>query len=265
MIGCLLNCKKIQMNWLILFFPLYIFNLAFSVQANWMPQFKEVFTKIAEKSNKTPQVSVISLSDLPIVERPASGIKKEYLALLLTGDGGYGETDRGISNGLAENGIQTVVLNSLHYFWKKRTPQETAKDVERILQYYLATSNNDKIILIGYSFGADVLPFVFNLLPKTLQDKVDLIAYIGLGKTASFQFHLTNWIGLSSCDDDLPIRPELEKLGGKRMLCFYGKKDKNDLCPELDETLTKQIMHSGGHRVRKDFLPIVKAILAELQ
>ena len=61
------------------------------------------------------------LEGLPVVEVP-SGRPGRRLALLLTGDGGWVEIDKGISGALADAGVAVVGLDSPRYLWKRRTP-----------------------------------------------------------------------------------------------------------------------------------------------
>jgi len=71
--------------------------------------------------------------------------------------------------------------------------------------------------LIGYSLGADVLPFMASRLPSELLNRVELIALLGPGTEVDFEFHLTDWIGGKSRNSKL-VGPETAKLEGKRLL-----------------------------------------------
>ena len=66
---------------------------------------------------------------------------------------------------LARGGIPVAGFDSLpRYFWTARTPQRVADDLDRLIRYYAAWQRDD-VLLIGYSQGADVLPFALNRLP----------------------------------------------------------------------------------------------------
>lgn len=239
----------------------------FAVQKNWLPQFKQAYMQLTsvQSSAPSPQPQAIEVKDLPLVEFPASDTSEEFLAVHISGDGGYGVTDKGISNGLASKGIPVIGLNSLKYFWKRRTPEETSKDLERILRYYLNSWRKKKVILIGYSLGSDVLPFMINRLPEELRSKIKMAVLLGPSPTVDFEFHLTNWLGGSQGKKALPVKPEVEKLKGMKILCFYGEGDKDTICPELDTSLAIVIPEKGGHRVRSNYDPIVQKILEELK
>jgi type IV secretory pathway VirJ component len=244
----------------------------FSIPKNWMPQFKQAFSSItarAEKEAVLPKTESNGgsqlLSDLPLVEVPAAGGNTHLMGILITGDGGWGVTDRGIAKSLADKGIPVVGLNSLHYFWKQKTPEQTAADLNRILQHYSALWKRNEVVVIGYSFGADILPFMLNRIPKESLQQIKVITLLGLSSTADFQFHWTDWIVSRKRSASQAVRPEVEKLRGKKILCFYGTEDGDALCEKLAPGLAKAIPIQGGHRFGKGYQPIVNAILQEAQ
>jgi type IV secretory pathway VirJ component len=243
----------------------------FSVPRNWVAEFRKAFSDLESRPdvqqgipNKKVGETDKPPLDLPIIEVPTvSGVNNGMMGILVTGDGGWGVTDRGMANSLAARGIPVVGLNSLHYFWKQRTPEESAVDLEQILKHYALEWNRSKYLVIGYSFGADVLPFMLNRIPARSLENVKVIAFLGLGSTADFEFHITDWIASGPSPTSLRVRPELEKLRGKKMLCFYGTEDDDALCGHLEPGLAKAIPIQGGHRFGSGYQPIVDAILQE--
>ena len=51
------------------------------------------------------------------------------------------------------------------------------------------------MLLVGYSFGADVLPFVVNRLPADLRARVASVSLLGIDSNASFEVRVTDWVG----------------------------------------------------------------------
>ncbi len=202
------------------------------------------------------------LRDLPLIVVPAtSGGGSDWMVVHLTGDGGYGVTDKGLSRSLAENGLPVVVLNSLDYFWTPRTPDGAGRDLAEILRHYLAAWNKSRVVLIGYSMGADVLPFLVTRLPEDLRSRVGLVVFLGLGSRADFHLHVGGFLGFTSADSP-PVRPELERLRGTHMECFYGENDHGSICRDLPADLVQSSEMTGGHRVGGNYGGIVEAILA---
>lgn len=204
----------------------------FSVQRHWMPQFKKAFAELTTPPAPPASAKPQRVKDLPLVEVPATGPQGDTLAVILSGDGGWASIDRQLGNALAERGLPVVGLNSLKYFWTPRTPDGAAHDLARILDVYLARWRKKRILLAGYSFGADVLPFLANRLPAPLREKVRLVALLGADRTASFAFHLSDWLG-GTDPGEKPLLPEIGRLTGTPLLCLYGKEDANGLVSVL--------------------------------
>jgi type IV secretory pathway VirJ component len=242
----------------------------FKVEKNWLPQFKEAYLEISKvktaaiASTAPAKSAAANLNGLPIVQLPSAtpSSSTDIFAVILSGDGGWASLDRQIGNELAKNGIPVVGFNTLQYFWKKRTPEESAQDLQRLLLHFLQEWKKQKVLIIGYSLGADVLPFMINRLPAELQEKIQLLALLGPARKAQFEFHLTDWVG-NFGDDGEPTVPEIKKLKPKS-LCFYGDNEKDSACPDVQTKLTKVIALRGGHHFNGDYQTLAKSILHEL-
>jgi type IV secretory pathway VirJ component len=204
-----------------------------------------------------------SKSGLPLIEVPAvHGKDNPWLAVMLTGDGGWANLDKGVATQLAGQGIATIALNSLDYFWKARTPQEAAQDLQRILRDYLRAWHKKRVLLIGYSFGADALPFMANRLPDDLRSKVDLVAMLGLSASASFEFHLSEWLGSDADATAYPVAPEVAKLNWCKRLCIMGAQEAGSACPSIKAMGVRVVAVPGSHHFDEDYKGIVRQILA---
>jgi type IV secretory pathway VirJ component len=238
----------------------------FMYQRSWMPQFREAFARITSAPPVEKAAVVKSLEDLPLVEVRSKGEERDILAVLITGDGGWAVADRGLSEELAASGIPVVALNSLKYFWTKRTPEEAASALERILRRYLAAWRKDRVVLAGYSLGADVLPFMMNRLPQDLQGAVGTIVLMGPSESVEFEFHVLDWLGRAPSRDALPVVPEILKIRRDvRILCVHGEKDAAQICGALDAGRVLSVTLPGGHRLGGGYGPVASAILAVLK
>ncbi|MEO6135713.1 MAG: AcvB/VirJ family lysyl-phosphatidylglycerol hydrolase, partial [Ginsengibacter sp.] len=112
-------------------------------------------------SNQIHAQAKVDIADLPITHIPAKKQGSETMVLFITGDGGWNSFSQKLCDQYASSGIPVVVLNSLKYFWKKRSPEETAQAVSELLYKYSNEWKKKNILLCAYSFGADVMPFVF--------------------------------------------------------------------------------------------------------
>jgi type IV secretory pathway VirJ component len=231
---------------------------------DWLPQYLTAYDDVAAAGGGrlTPDPPP-SLTDLPIVEVPATG-DGDAFAVLLTGDGGWAGLDKNVSAALAKRGVPVAGLDSLRYFWTPRTPDGVAADVDRIVRYYAAMWHKSRVLLIGYSQGADVLPFAVNRLPRATRSLVAGTVLLGPGDKASFEFHARRWFGGGDDDDDLPILPEALKLDGKTTRCLYGSDDDDALCPSIPAEHASAEELSGGHHFGGAYDKLAARILTSL-
>lgn len=220
---------------------------------------------VATQTNRGVEGVVDSLSDLPLkVVSPAPGDSAAELAVFLTGDGGWAAIDKEIADSLARHGIPVVALNSREYLATRREPARAASDVARIIHHYGATLGKKELLLIGYSRGADILPFVVNRLPADLRSEVRLVALLGLAPNANFKFHLIDLVTNHHRSDDLPTIPEVMRLRDPRTLCFYGVKEKEAACRSLPDSVATVVAMPEGHHFGGRYGVIADRILSAL-
>lgn len=231
----------------------------FGVERNWLPQLLDAYQSLIDRSNAPRLLRPQQINDLPVNEVHAQGDSDEF-ALLLTGDGGWAGLDQELAARLAASGVPTVGLNSLKYFWTQRTAEQAAQDVARIIRHYLAGWNKKQVLLVGYSFGADVLPFVVNRLPAELRSQVRTVSLLGLDSNASFEVSVADWIGSDAAG--LPTRPELARLATTPVLCIYGEGERDSICPGLSAPRVHSEQVGSGHHFGGEYAQLADRILA---
>jgi len=235
----------------------------FSIEKNWMPQFRDAFARLVSLRETKPTAGVVN--DLPLIEMHAQNGLQGPLAVILSGDGGWAGIDREVGKYLVEKGISVVGLNSLQYFWSAKTPERAGADLERIIRHYSGAWNRQNVILIGYSLGADVLPFMAGGLPPEIRRNVVLITLLGPGEDAEFEFHVIDWLKQRPSKSAYPVLPAIEKLRGTKILCFYGSEEKDTVCRKMDRSVGTPIELKGGHHFGGDYAVIAKEILRRVE
>jgi type IV secretory pathway VirJ component len=203
------------------------------------------------------------VSDLPLVELPVQSDSPE-LVVLLSGDGGWAGLVRDVSAVLNDSGLSVVGLDCLRYFWARKTPEQTAADMERLLDHYLSVWHKTGVVLAGYSRGADVLPATAVRLPEERRSQIRLIALIGAATSVQFEPTALGILNLHVSGPTIPLMPDLEKLRGTRILCFYGSDERDTICSSMDPELAECVKLEGGHHFGGDFQAIGRRIAAEL-
>jgi type IV secretory pathway VirJ component len=195
------------------------------------------------------------LIELP-AEHPGS-----MLAVVVSGDGGWRDLDKTIAHALCDEGVSVIGLDSLRYFWSAKSPEQTASDLNRIIQTYTVRWHSKSVALVGYSFGAGVLPFAYNRLPKGIRDKISVMSLLGFAEGADFEIRVTGWLGMPPSDKALAAFPEIAKVPPGLVQCFYGEDEADTICPALARIGMAVIRTSGGHHFGGDYRQLAHAIL----
>ncbi|KDB08535.1 virulence factor family protein [Burkholderia sp. lig30] len=203
----------------------------------------------------------LDVSDLPLIELPAKG-GSNLLAIVISGDGGWRDLDKTIGEALQRDGVSVVGIDSLRYFWSERPPAQTSRDLARVMRTYMARWHATNVALIGYSFGADVMPFAYNRLPDALREKVSVMSLLGFAPAADFQIRVTGWLGMPASDKALKVAPEIAKVPPGIVQCFYGEQEKETMCPALANSGVQVIRTQGEHHFGRDYVALEKQILA---
>jgi type IV secretory pathway VirJ component len=183
----------------------------------------------------------------------------DTLAVLYSGDGGWGALDRGVAKQLASDGMPVIGVNSLHYFLNRRTPQQAAADLAAALRSHEARWGQRKVVLIGYSFGADALPAIVPMLPEDLRAQIKSLVLIGVGPTGDLQFHPASWLNRAA-PGSYPVVPAIQALKGLPMTCIYGDKEHHDVCSALPDATIHKVQLTGGHHFGGDYGKLGQAI-----
>jgi type IV secretory pathway VirJ component len=227
-----------------------------------MSSFNAAFAKLAAASSRSRLAPPpAALGDLPVVEVPArpGAAQSDEFAILMSGDGGWAGIDQDIAAALTAAGIPVVGLDSLRYYWTARTPEGLAADTDKLIRYYLVHFDKKRVLLIGYSQGADVLPFAVNRLPAATRANVALAAILGMSEHALFEFHVSSWI--SDSNSGPATLPEVDRITGIPVLCVYGADEKDSLCPKLDPKRIAVVELKGGHHFDGNYAGLAQHIL----
>jgi type IV secretory pathway VirJ component len=150
----------------------------------------------------------------------------------------------------------------LKYFWSPRTPQGAADDLDRVVRHYARTWGKSRVLLIGYSQGADTMPFMVNRLPAATHDMVGLTTLLGISDNAVFEFHVANWLG--NPGGGLATAPELRRWSGAPYLCLYGEDDGDSACAEVSGKEGVAVKMPGGHHFGGGYSDIATEIIRRL-
>lgn len=187
---------------------------------------------------------------------------RDAMAIIYSGDGGWRDLDKEVGDRMQKQGMPVVGVDSLRYFWSERTPQETADDLSRIIDLYRKRWKVKNVLLVGYSFGADILPRSYNLLPKDDRARVRQISLLAFSHEADYRISVLGWLGASGEGKGGDTINELKSIDPAIVQCVYGTEDEDeDACPSLKGTGAEMIQIEGGHHFDEDYPALAHRIL----
>ncbi len=184
------------------------------------------------------------------------------LAIIISGDGGWRDIDQQIARFLQDDGIPSVGLDALRYFWRERTPEETASALQSIIDLYGRRMGSDEIMLIGYSFGANVLPATYLAMDAAHRAKVTLVSLLSMERKADFQVSVLGWAGKKAEGTAEDPTAAARRIQPGLVQCIYGEEDDESGCPALAGSGARLVRLEGGHHFDGDYRALTNAILA---
>ena len=222
----------------------------------WLPQ-------LEREIDAMPQASNHLIAGLPLAEYQGAATNPNLL-IYFSGDGGWGEMEDEMSVYYQKKGFATVGVDALRYFWRIHSPAEASKDLARVINDYTTRWKKNGVILLGYSYGADVLPFLVNRLPAEAAGKVRGVALIGPSNTIDFDVSPAT----EDRDPEKPLMPEIKRIRSPQLLCIGANLEKQSLCRRLEEkamvaSADIEILR-GGHAYGWQYQKIADLILEKL-
>ena len=206
-----------------------------------------------------PAAGPARLASLPLtlVAGPDQG---DTFVVFYSGDNGWGTQVRGVAARLAADKAPVVGISALRYFLRRKTPDEAAADLALIVDHYGQAWKRSRVILVGYSFGADALPLIAERLPPDVRSRVRLLALISPSDHGDLAFRGVSWFD-GRWPGAKPLTPALRALAGTPMICIHADHDPRAACDRFPTDLIRPVGVPGGHRYdgRRDIVADVIA------
>lgn len=222
--------------------------------------------------------ATVKLQPAPQVQAPAAD--RDVLVVFYSGDGGWRDLDRQVGQQLVQRGFPVLGVSMLDYYWRHRSPEESAQELDAMITRYLAQWHKQRVWMIGFSFGADVLPTLVDKLSPANRARVSQLVLLSPSRDVNFEIALEgymreNWLKtkLKALMEKLnpiphyPALPRVAALDGKPpVVCYYGVEDSDDdsLCdaPGLPAWVTVHKM-PGDHHFDGNYPALAERMIGE--
>ena len=195
-------------------------------------------------------------TDLPIDTLGSNNMSRP-LVLYITGDGGFNSFSKAFMKQWNANGYPVVALNAKSYFWKTKAPEDAAREIAALLDEYLSLWNRNEVVLVGYSFGADVMPFIQTRLTPGMLNKIRHTILFSPSKTTDFAIHLFY------DDDGSSVAAEINKLN-KPALVIFGDKEKDLPESQINNKMVTLIKVPGDYHYDDNIVGVVNGVVKRL-
>ena len=186
------------------------------------------------------------------------------VAILWSGDMGFnvGMGPR-VAAKLIDDGVPVVGVNSLNYFRTTRRPIEATALLEHALTQARLINPQAHILLIGQSYGADMLHVALAHLPIADRRAIGMVALVVPGATVEYRASPAEIFTFAMAESD--ALPTARQLVWTPALCIYGQEETDSLCPLLHQPNVRSIALPGGHRLNRDVDAVYGALHAAMQ
>jgi type IV secretory pathway VirJ component len=227
-----------------------------------------------------------SLEQSTIVLAPAAGVqapagKGDVFTILYSGDGGWADLDKQLGNAFAARGIPVLGVNAFKYFWRNRTPEESAAQLDALMTRYADQWHKKRVWLVGFSFGADVLPTLIDKLSPANRARITQLVLLSPSRDTSFEIQFEGYM-ITQGRFKAFVKTVLEKFNKVEhydalppvvalkhqfpVVCYYGKDEADDaLCtdPGLPAWVTVHAKN-GDHHFEGGYQPLAAQMVDEL-
>ncbi len=166
--------------------------------------------------------------------------------LYISGDGGFNRFSLDLCNVLHSSGYSVTAVDAKSYFWHKKTPEQSALDIGMYLKKEFNGRQNQDLVLVGYSFGADVLPFIIQKLPSSLRIKIRSTILISPSATTDFEIHMTDIFGYAA-KRNMDVPAEINKLTDEKIVTIFGDDESDFPVSRIRINKYTNLVLPGGH------------------
>jgi len=209
-------------------------------------------------------VSQNIVANLPLKEYPTLQNNSLPLIFFVSGDGGWTNFDHSVSKRLSDKGFPVIGLDSRKYFWKAKTLDEINEMVVSVLEYYKNKWQKKEFVLVGYSFGADVVPFITTNLPAHLNGDLMKTLCLSPDEFADFEIHISDMFGLGLAKDKYNVVTEVKKIKPSQIVCFFGSTEDHSVRDRFKLSNTEQIILPGNHHFDDNYTLVADKIAVNL-
>lgn len=182
--------------------------------------------------------------NLHTIESRSTG-KSDYYVILLTGNGGWQNLVQSITHYLNKKNLSVLAINTKKYLWSEKDPAQIGCDLETLIDRYNNKWGKKKVVIIGFSMGAEVLPFAVNCMEDKYMNELTDLILIGPWQKATFKVRLMDYF--FEVNKGTELYPELLKIKTKKAYIICDDKQLSICRKDLEGVIDYDLLRGGHH------------------
>jgi type IV secretory pathway VirJ component len=197
-------------------------------------------------------------TNLPVIEW--NGTSQNPFILYISGDGGFNRFSLDLCITLNKAGYSITAINAKTYFWNQKTPEQTAGDISGYLQKKFRDRKNQQLVLVGYSFGSDVIPFVVNRFPGPEKNKLLSVILLSPSASTDFEVHWLDMFGAGK-KRSMDVVAEINKMGDQKTVTIFGSDETDFPVKKIKLKNHRNEVLPGGHHFAGDTDEVARTMI----
>ena len=167
-----------------------------------------------------------------------------------------------LAQALADRGMPVIGFSSPKYFGRHRSRAEADAIVADAVRLTLARTGARRLVLVGQSYGADIIATVAADLPPELRARLAAVAMVVPAQSVYFRADPLGF-AYRGTPDARPL-DTIGRIDAGRLVCIYGVEEEDSLCPPLAARGVAVAGLPGGHFMHHDSDRVVATLLTLL-
>lgn len=232
----------------------------------WLVACLLVVAAIAGVLTNAPRLGLLGSDPIRMFPAPihAPSGRPRLAAVFFSGDMGFHfGIGADVASAVAARGVPVLGVSSPVTFADRKTRAEAHDIVASAIRLALARTGADKVLLMGQSYGADIVATIAPGLPPDLRARIAAIDLTVPSRSVYFRADPSELAYLGAPDAQ-PLAG-MRKLDWAPVVCVYGVEEPDSLCPSLSGTGAQVFGLPGGHHLRRDEGQVIATTLAALR
>lgn len=222
-----------------------------------------ILTVLLLFSNNNILLGQNEVSDFPLTEYKTEN-ESAIQIFYISGDGGLNEFSKSLCAGIASRGYSVIALDAKKYFWSPKTPETFVKDLSTIIRHFQQLWKVDSFVLLGYSFGADVVAFMPGRLPEDLVKKIRYSFFLNPSPTTDFEVKLMDLLGKKPSNRKYDVSAEINSITHIPATCLFSEDDYDGISDRIYNDEVEIRILPGDHRFNHEVDLIISTIIASI-